>query len=326
MKNLIIISALATGFGCHVFAQFSEMKEKRSITPKETQFLMKNGIYVEDYDWRDNKINYHLNLGFKYKKQAKIYYIIFGATAVAGSVMAGAGGGTGSAVYIPGAIILSAALPCLGIGISKGGKAGKQFSHVSRMLDDYEPYRKRNIEDYYVPFYLHKHGGLPATRSNDAQPEMSFQLDQLIKETKAVREAFEGELSRIISLVKNDNPAPAVPKIPPREDDYSGGSKSDEPSEPEPGDNSDGLRLSVPCYVISCGVFGEESAAKRKAWELQQKGLSADYYYTPNYDRYGKPQYRVYVGPYSTKPQAENMLPKVGTKVPGAWVLWVERN
>ena len=86
-------------------------------------------------------------------------------------------------------------------------------------------------------------------------------------------------------------------------------------------DDVNDKKLKSPFYVISCAAVVSEFTAKSNIRELNGMGIIADYLYIPDYDPYGKTLYRVYVGPYKTKAQADNVLPKIKVQIPKAYVV-----
>lgn len=141
---------------------------------------------------------------------------------------------------------------------------------------------------------------------------MHLKIDELTTDVEDMTDEIKN--LKIGSQTGNTNYSPSP--------DRNGGYDQHEDRTPEP--EYSNQRLPVPCYVIVSGSFSTERAAQDKARELKQKGLDADYYHCPDYERGCKLNYRVYVGPYTTGTEADNMLGRVRAKVPGAWKLWVE--
>ncbi|MCL2328634.1 MAG: SPOR domain-containing protein [Bacteroidetes bacterium] len=81
--------------------------------------------------------------------------------------------------------------------------------------------------------------------------------------------------------------------------------------------------LSRPCWVISVSSVAKESVAKVCAEELRAAGQKADYYWIPDYVSNGNKYFKVFVGTFATKAEAQQHLANGGL-ADGAYVLKVE--
>ncbi len=66
--------------------------------------------------------------------------------------------------------------------------------------------------------------------------------------------------------------------------------------------------LKLPCFVISHSAYSLEDVAKAQKAQLAQKGFKCGYYYIPDYIPQGKPLYKVYIGPFDSRNDAEKLL------------------
>lgn len=87
---------------------------------------------------------------------------------------------------------------------------------------------------------------------------------------------------------------------------------------PEADDRSG--KLKTPCFIISCAAVARETDARAQTGSLSRRGFDAAYLWIPDYDPAGKPLYKVYVGPYYSRSEAENVLPRVKAASSGAYV------
>lgn len=83
-------------------------------------------------------------------------------------------------------------------------------------------------------------------------------------------------------------------------------------------------RISTPCWVISHSSFVNEKYAKKNERILKRKGYSCGYYWIPDITHGGNRLYKVYVGPFRTEGEAENMLSEIKTLSRQAYLLHLE--
>ena len=81
--------------------------------------------------------------------------------------------------------------------------------------------------------------------------------------------------------------------------------------------------LTRPTWVISVSSVAKESIAKARTEELRAAGQSADYYWIPDYVDGGNRYFKVFVGPFATKAEAQSYLSNGGL-ASDAYVLKVE--
>ncbi len=84
-------------------------------------------------------------------------------------------------------------------------------------------------------------------------------------------------------------------------------------------DGGDG-KLKTPCFIISCSAVSSEWDARSQAESLSRKGFQAGYLWIPDYDASGKKLFKVYVGSFRTRTEAESALPRVKTVISSAYV------
>ncbi len=81
--------------------------------------------------------------------------------------------------------------------------------------------------------------------------------------------------------------------------------------------------LNRPTWVISVSSVAKESIAIEKTKELRVAGKTADYYWIPDYVNGGNRYFKVFVGPFATKTEAQKYLAN-GDLTNDAYVLKVE--
>jgi hypothetical protein len=78
--------------------------------------------------------------------------------------------------------------------------------------------------------------------------------------------------------------------------------------------------LKRPCYIISYGAFSVESTAQAEVEKLTKSRFETGYFWIPDYVGQGKELYKVYVGPFVTRADAESRLPDVKKKKSKAYI------
>jgi len=96
------------------------------------------------------------------------------------------------------------------------------------------------------------------------------------------------------------------------EDNLKKSSKSSKPT------NSG--KLTTPCWLISYSSVAKKSNAVSNVEMLKSKGIKAGYYFMPDYKSDAKELYKIYVGPYTSKGEAQANLSEVSNLSPGAYV------
>ncbi|MDR2962701.1 MAG: SPOR domain-containing protein [Bacteroidales bacterium] len=85
--------------------------------------------------------------------------------------------------------------------------------------------------------------------------------------------------------------------------------KPAEEKTPQTPNNTDFKKtLSRPTWVISVSSVAKESEALKRTKELRTAGKTADYYWIPDYVPGGNAYFKVFVGPFATKADAQNYL------------------
>jgi cell division protein FtsN len=77
--------------------------------------------------------------------------------------------------------------------------------------------------------------------------------------------------------------------------------------------------LKRPCFVISAGNFSTEDKAKVEKAKLVKNGFKSGYFYIPDYQSDGQPLFKVYVGPFKTRDEADKLKASVKKVQPGAF-------
>lgn len=81
--------------------------------------------------------------------------------------------------------------------------------------------------------------------------------------------------------------------------------------------------LTRPTWIISVSSVAKESIAKARTEELRAAGQNADYYWIPDYVDGGNRYFKVFVGTFATKAEAQSYLSN-GNLAADAYVLKVE--
>lgn len=93
-----------------------------------------------------------------------------------------------------------------------------------------------------------------------------------------------------------------------------------EPPQPEPKKESPSSGASG--HVISYSAVSKEASAKAAVKELNDKGYNAGYYWIPDQQPNGRELFKVYIGPFNSKSEAEASLDEVKGLSAGAYVLY----
>lgn len=79
-------------------------------------------------------------------------------------------------------------------------------------------------------------------------------------------------------------------------------------------------------FIISCAAVSTEDAARKASDDLRTKGFKSGYYYLPDYQSGAKPLYKVFVGSFDNRGDAEGNLGDVKNLFEGAYVMQVKKN
>lgn len=82
----------------------------------------------------------------------------------------------------------------------------------------------------------------------------------------------------------------------------------------------------VNSFIISCAAVSSEEAAKKASNDLKSKGFKSGYYYLPDYQSGAKPLYKVFVGSFNNRTDAEGNLGDVKNLFDGAYVMQLKKN
>lgn len=83
--------------------------------------------------------------------------------------------------------------------------------------------------------------------------------------------------------------------------------------------------LELPCYVISHSAYSTEQTAKQIKAKMTQKGFKVGYFYIPDLQPGGKPLFKVFVGPFTSRQDAEKILVSVKKENSAAYVTKLEK-
>lgn len=79
-------------------------------------------------------------------------------------------------------------------------------------------------------------------------------------------------------------------------------------------------------FIISCAAVSSEEAAKKASNDLKSKGFKSGYYYLPDYQSGAKSLYKVFVGSFNSRADAEGNLGDVKNLFDGAYVMQLKKN
>lgn len=88
-------------------------------------------------------------------------------------------------------------------------------------------------------------------------------------------------------------------------------------------DPNDKWGLKRPCYIVSHSAFRTQKYSKIETAKLKDMGYNAGYYWIPDYRTGGNIFFKVYVGPFNSWQEAEQMLPEVKKLRADAYVMKV---
>lgn len=88
--------------------------------------------------------------------------------------------------------------------------------------------------------------------------------------------------------------------------------------------NAEKWGLTLPCYVISHSAYSTEETAKQIKSKMTQKGFKSGYFYIPDLQPGGKPLFKVFVGPFNSREDAEKILNSVKKENTVAYVAKLE--
>ena len=80
-------------------------------------------------------------------------------------------------------------------------------------------------------------------------------------------------------------------------------------------------KLPTPSFLVVCTAMAKETDAKAFMIKLASEGYEAGYLWIPDYEPEGKKLYRVYVGPFDNKEEAQDILPEIKTAYKFAYIL-----
>ena len=89
--------------------------------------------------------------------------------------------------------------------------------------------------------------------------------------------------------------------------------------------NSAKWGLQLPCFVISHSAYSTEETAKQIKAKMSQKGFKTGYFYIPDLQPGGKPLFKVFVGPFNSREDAEKILASLKKDNSAAYVTRLEK-
>ena len=83
-------------------------------------------------------------------------------------------------------------------------------------------------------------------------------------------------------------------------------------------------QFDTPAWIISYASVSKNTNAIASVKKLRDLGNSAGYYWMPDYAEGAPQMYKVYIGPFASKAQAEAHITSIQNLEPNAYVLYVE--
>lgn len=80
----------------------------------------------------------------------------------------------------------------------------------------------------------------------------------------------------------------------------------------------------IPCWIIAFSANNKKPLANMNYSALEALGYDAGIYWIPKYFPGGQEMYKVYVGPYKSSSQADDILPEIRKLQPDAYVLKID--
>lgn len=75
-----------------------------------------------------------------------------------------------------------------------------------------------------------------------------------------------------------------------------------------------------PFHIISISAYGKKQPAIDEASKIKNQGLSGNFMWIPDYQQGGKELYKVYIGPFKTRKEAETAKDLVKSHFKGCYV------
>jgi hypothetical protein len=83
-------------------------------------------------------------------------------------------------------------------------------------------------------------------------------------------------------------------------------------------------KIETPSWIIGYASVSINNNAIRSVKSLRDKGYSAGYFWIPDYTQGGPDLFKIYIGPFDSKAEAQNLLPTIKELVPKAYVMYLE--
>jgi hypothetical protein len=83
-------------------------------------------------------------------------------------------------------------------------------------------------------------------------------------------------------------------------------------------------KIETPSWIIGYASVSNNNNAIRSVKSLRDKGYSAGYFWIPDYTEGGPDLFKVYIGPFNSKAEAQNLLPTIKELVSEAYVMYLE--
>ncbi|MFW5850699.1 MAG: SPOR domain-containing protein [Bacteroidota bacterium] len=83
-------------------------------------------------------------------------------------------------------------------------------------------------------------------------------------------------------------------------------------------------KIETPSWIIGYASVSNNNNAIKSVKSLRDKGYSAGYFWIPDYTEGGPDLFKVYIGPFNSKAEAQNLLPTIKELVPNAYVMYLE--
>lgn len=82
----------------------------------------------------------------------------------------------------------------------------------------------------------------------------------------------------------------------------------------------DGSLFKTPFYIVSISAVSKKEYAIKGALRIQKDQLNGNFLWIPDYSPNGKKLYKIYVGPFASKLEAQKKKEEISSKYPGCYV------
>jgi cell division septation protein DedD len=178
----------------------------------------------------------------------------------------------------------------------------------------YKNFRKPEPDPYLYP---QAKAGKKETAYTPKKPVETYTApkptysEPIIEEEKIVAETPAKSIAE--SVTETEPATPEVKEVAPAKAEIKPVAEPEKPA-------ANG-KLPTPSFLVVCTAMAKETDAKAFMMKLASEGYEAGSLWIPDYEPQGKKLYRVYVGPFDTKEEAQDILPDIKTDYKFAYLL-----